>query len=1511
MKTRVQFTVVVTLLSALVIPTFAADPVIPDEWKAMKTDELIALAKTLVAQGDQGAEARGTLVAHLDVKYMGGDAAAKSVTIQQWRNFVGLLGKDIPAEVKARWVVRLRSAFAGDTESLVALDGKDDPKGWMRRIDEFVRLLSALGDKKTNDVRTAVTLATLSVDQLVVHAGRLKTTGQTGAAAKAALAKHLNDKYLVSDAAAKTITIQKWRYLVGGLGEGLSAEAKAQWVVRLRSTFAGDKEKLVALNAKIDPKGWMQYVAVFERLLSELGDKNAKDVRTAVTLATLPELSTMSADKLVAHASNMGRAGDAAASGRGDVVAHLSSKYLASDAAAKSLTLKQWGSLAGSLDKQLSAEVKAQWVTKLRSAFAGSKESLAALNVQPDPKVRRPLDDLVGLLGRLGDKKTGEIRTAVLLATRPDPATLSADKLLAHVGRMRGAGDAGGDARQEIVTCIASKYLASDANAKLLTVPQWVSLVGQLDKELSGDMKARLVTRLRTAFAGSKESLVALSLKFHPSDMRPIVNAFAGLLGRLGDKKTEEIRKAVLVAARPDPATLSADKLVVHASAMHRIGDTAAGARGEIIAHIGTKYLVSDAAAKSFTAKQWHTLVGSLAKELSTEAKVQWVTRLRSAFAGSKESLAALNARADAKGGRRSVDYLVDSLARLGDKKTNDVKTAVTMTSSPDLATMSTDQLLARARRLRATGQTGAAAKAALGKHIAGKYLASDATAKSFTTRQWSDLVGILANDLSPEARAQWVVKLRSAFANAEAIAGIKYADLRSLVKVLKYLKDADAAEVIFAHLKSSTTWQSYSPEQLCGLLEDAGGSGRYDAAARGQLGEFVNSKYMANTTATKSVPLKQWTHFAHRLRGDLSSEIKKQWIAKLREAFANSGEIIATLGDSDRIALMGALRGLGDADVSNLKGISAEALKDWKTLDAEKIARLADRLSNSDTKTRAEMVAHVDSKYASGPAAARGVTPTQWRTVAGIFRGDLSMAQQARWISVIRGGFVSEDLNINDLFSISATLSSLGDGNSIGFVTAWGEKNESWKSWKLADLARLAGTVRKYSQADKLKTSLTALISTKHIPNTKTIQDAGLRAIAQLVEALGVGFSEDDEKAWIDGIRRAFASSNEMITALGSSQCTTLVNTLTALGDPNAGSLAMAWLASKGDANWTGKSLKEMTAAVMLAASAGDEKGAEMMDKLAATAMSGELKISEKLTICQTFSKAWGQMGKGAKAQQWAMTAYEIAVGTKAARDQADMGTLGMVARILSKSGLTGKDKGYPCFADALAGMARAGKVEVALCKSAPIHCKPLGTAATRQTVRDTLLDSAGVPRLAVGKLLGWTYRTAGEMETWKKYVDARIGDDSVTGDAKAIWLMIKAYDDSIRPRSVYPAAGIRSLKKAVMIAQSQPVRLVVLDELTTYFMRINRPGVAVDIIASIAQQFSGQAAVQLEEINQRARRVHKLKQARDAANLARQKKSHRKAEIRYCQKMLLRAKKRNDREAVTRLEAALAKLQ
>ncbi|MCP4377401.1 MAG: hypothetical protein GY794_14645, partial [bacterium] len=594
-----------------------------------------------------------------------------------------------------------------------------------------------------------------------------------------------------------------------------------------------------------------------------------------------------------------------------------------------------------------------------------------------------------------------------------------------------------------------------------------------------------------------------------------------------------------------------------------------------LIKHISDKYMASDAAAKSVNAKQWNTLVGLVGSEVSAEVKAQWIARLRSAFMSDSKTLAALNVNPGGRGWY--VNYLVQALKWLGDKNTNDVRTAVTMAVLPDVSTLSVKQLIAQAHRLKATGKTGAAARVALIKHISDKYMASDAAAKSVNAKQWNTLVGLVGSEVSAEVKAQWIARLRSAFMSDN--------------------------------------------ETLATLNVNPDGRGWY-----------VNY-------------------------------------------------------------LVQALVWLGDKNTEDVRtAVTMAVLPDPATLSVKQLIAHASRLKatgKTGAAARAALVKHISDKYMASDAAAKSVTAKQWNTLIRSLGSELSFKVRAQWIARIRSAFASEDLSFNDLSSVSAALSSLGNGNSISFVIAWTEENESWKSWELGELSRLARALRKYSQADKLKASIAALISTKYIPNTKAIQDAGIEVIARLVEALGVSFSDEDEKAWIDGIRAAFASSNEVITALGSSQCTRLVNVLTALSDPNAGSIAMVWLAGKDDDNWGDRSLEDMTAAVKLAASAGDEKGAEIMNKLAAMAMSSELDIPDKVKVCQAFSDAWSQMGKAAKAQQWAMIAYEIALGTKTARDQADMGTLKTVAIILSKAGLTGKNKGYPCFAEALASMA------------------------------------------------------------------------------------------------------------------------------------------------------------------------------------------------------------------------------
>ena len=79
----------------------------------------------------------------------------------------------------------------------------------------------------------------------------------------------------------------------------------------------------------------------------------------------------------------------------------------------------------------------------------------------------------------------------------------------------------------------------------------------------------------------------------------------------------------------------------------------------------------------------------------------------------------------------------------------------------------------------------------------------------------------------------------------------------------------------------------------------------------------------------------------------------------------------------------------------------------------------------------------------------------------------------------------------------------------------------------------------------------------------------------------------------------------------------------------------------------------------------------------------------------------------------------------------------------------MTGKGKGYPGFAAAVARHLRQGSdIPLSNCQA---YALLLGTAESRQIVEDDLLDAQGNPRLAAVKILAGAYAMTGELPKWR----------------------------------------------------------------------------------------------------------------------------------------------------------------
>ena len=223
----------------------------------------------------------------------------------------------------------------------------------------------------------------------------------------------------------------------------------------------------------------------------------------------------------------------------------------------------------------------------------------------------------------------------------------------------------------------------------------------------------------------------------------------------------------------------------------------------------------------------------------------------------------------------------------------------------------------------------------------------------------------------------------------------------------------------------------------------------------------------------------------------------------------------------------------------------------------------------------------------------------------------------------------------------------------------------------------------------------------------------------------------------------------------------------------------------------------------------------------------------------CRTFAEICLARKDSKKAQEWAQRAYQIALGAEQSQAAANEETLLLLSSMLGKAGLTGEDVAYPEYVSVLIRLAREDKLD-ARYWGGPESAIPGATQDALPAVQAELFNGQGSPRLAVAQVLAWTYKKVGQLPLWQKTVDEKIAGTELSGDAKAGWLLVRAYAESIQSESRSPLAGKGWLDQALTTASSTPVRFLALKELVGGYMLIGEHDKALAAMDSLTQQFT-----------------------------------------------------------------------
>jgi hypothetical protein len=1329
---------------------------------------------------------------------------------------------------------------------------------------------------------------------LVGLASSLYVQGDQAKAQRLGLIELITSKYVADAEAMRSGSIGGWRLLALTLSSDLSGQAKAKWVQKLRESFVDDTKSLAAMT----DSGLAQLVDALNRL----GVRDTSGVRVAHISVTV-DFSKMKSGYLPRFSDSLRSLGKSGVELRGKFLGYLRSPGANESSAIGSLTSQQWSVLFKNLHTEMSARDKAAWTARLRAKYTYSPKAVAAMKYSD-------LQSLVQLLGRLGDKQASKLNLnyamhAATLDSCDAGVLIRFSNDLARMGKPAKA------ARVRLIGHINDRYMSKTVSIASLTTRQWRELINPLSKDMSKDLKAVWADKLRGVFVQDADRFRAMS---HIGDL---LTAF----GQLGRKDNSDIVAAHLTV-RTDFESLKPADIPGLAQQVGRLGKAGVSFRAKLIGRISAKHLSSPAAVKALTIAQWRGSVSALIKDLSPTIKAQWRGKLRSAFIGDEEDLFALGAKVRPSDRSRRIDDLASLLGQLGDKDVGRLKMAVDIAALPDFTTLSGDGLAACASRIERLGPPAAKVRVGFIAHIRKKHLATDEAAKTLTLTQWRSIAAMMRQGVEGRTREQFVIRLRSAFAGApEAVGRLRKGELGVLIGILQALGDKEARDLEITHIEANGTWKILQAEELASLVGKFGASG---ASLRTRIIEYIESKYLSTDDGPKALTAIEWSRLTSVLAGDLSSEQRGRWISKITPVFLSEN-----MRSSSLSSIRGALNALGDQDTSVFVSKWTGKHDSWKSWKPERLVGLVSR-SGRGPETEAwrglckSLVPHINEKYFADTATVRDAGIRNISILVNSLGAGLPGETRFKWAAKIRSTFVPNKKAIfarklSGLREIIDVLTRLGDQTAPELNVAWMAGNTEWRSEKLSDLTRFTRgcLLGKGGELAIGRKKVGRFISENKLNSSQNLANAGIECVRDLVVALVGDLGDDVRPIWAKNIQTAFAADEQAIKNMDVRRFTSLSQTI-ALLDKKAGA-AMTATRLSASKSWSDASLETLLARMKSMASAKDKQNSKLLARLDATLVDRNLDWE----TCRTVSRAYSSVSDHRHAQTWTKRMYEAILGSKKSRDESGLMSLYCLADDLYDRGLTGRGIGYNEYAAEVAERARQGSLGGAKPgtggKQLLIAChgldflwgKPLQSEEAQQIVRRALIDAEGVPRVKVGKILGWAYRSrSSEFNAWRQYVDGELAKSGLGTDARAAWLMVKAHTEAIRFAPVNPGRGTAWLKQAVIAAKSEPLRLAVVDELMAYFEQDKHPQAAARIIESIAHQFSAEAQVRLGKITQRAERARLNKQAQAAASRARHELVGRKGLARHFQTKLAQAEKRNDRKAIEQLKTAITKL-
>jgi hypothetical protein len=547
-----------------------------------------------------------------------------------------------------------------------------------------------------------------------------------------------------------------------------------------------------------------------------------------------------------------------------------------------------------------------------------------------------------------------------------------------------------------------------------------------------------------------------------------------------------------------------------------------------------------------------------------------------------------------------------------------------------------------------------------------------------------------------------------------------------------------------------------------------------------------------------------------------------------------------------------------------------SDSAPDWASLSPRDLADMARAMPGDDTQLKAarqELAAYVTKTYLKDAVAAKTVTVGDWRALAENLGSDLSLADRAAWLDKIVGAYAGSaealrglkpdelkdvigaaktlgvssqtrqvlitrvreafdagtvaSMKYDDVGAVCDTLSGLGAYPSNDLVAAYVDGSSDWRTLEPRKLADLAGRLTGLGDtASKQQVLVARHVMATYLGSTEAVRSVDLETWGSLT-AVGKSLSWKDRKAWVDALKGAFAADDTALLPLVASDVSRLALALDPLDARESHRLAYTWFTKSNQVNAATEA--DLSAVAGQAVSYKDpsvkdpEAVPKALEEFYTKKAAGPLTFSQHMNMMC----CWNAVDNLPKVQEWTLKAYQAVLGSEEAREKVTVLELQGLAHWLYYEQMTGEGKGYPAFAQALARQARQGT----LVASEPESLGGvLGTPETRQLLRDEVVDAQGSPRLEVVKILASAYRKTGELAAWLKFLGDRLAAIKDEGDIKALWLLARAYTESVQCQPPVMLRGQEWLEGALKTATSGSLQLEAFQDLVRGYVFIGK---------------------------------------------------------------------------------------